>query len=392
MINIEKNIIEVNLRSLDGQVQNFSDEIKTIEKDKIVSEKIKSAKGEEIYYQYFLDAKAKSVIKLQFRKESGIDMAIFKLNQKRKSFCEEVKGDWDKEKIDEAKLEKEEIQILKAEEKLKAEENKIIVCQGNDHKLWTNCKGIFLAESGHKYEGIFSNGKILKGVSYYPGGAKYVGEFLDFKPHGYGTFVWVNGDKYFGEWNLGKSHGNGTRTWSDGRKYMGMFKNDKLHGKGTLFYPDDKKYVGEFIDGKRHGEGTFFYPDGTAYVGKFVAGKEQGLGECISADGKAIKCENRKDAQSKYVMGPDMKNISLTARKWVRISQYETTSGKGKKIMDKLKSDFDAKASELCSAEGNFKILEKKIEVLDVDDTPAYGLETKLQLGINGVVQCTKES
>ena len=33
--------------------------------------------------------------------------------------------------------------------------------------------------------------------------------------------------------------------------------------------------------------------------------------------------------------------------------------------------------------------LEKKIEVLEIDETPAYGLETKLQIGINGVVECT---
>ena len=33
-------------------------------------------------------------------------------------------------------------------------------------------------------------------------------------------------------------------------------------------------------------------------------------------------------------------------------------------------------------------ILEKRIEVLDIDETPAYGLETKVQLGINGVVEC----
>ena len=50
-------------------------------------------------------------------------------------------------------------------------------------------------------------------MSIYPGGAKYVGEFRDFKPHGFGTFVWQNGDKYYGEWKDGKSDGNGTKLW-----------------------------------------------------------------------------------------------------------------------------------------------------------------------------------
>ena len=50
---------------------------------KIISEKIKSAKGKNIYYQYFLNSNTKSIIKLQYKKESGIDMDIYKLDQKK---------------------------------------------------------------------------------------------------------------------------------------------------------------------------------------------------------------------------------------------------------------------------------------------------------------------
>ena len=50
-INIKKKIIDVNLKAIDGSVQNFSDKIKLIEKNQIISEKIKSRKGEKIYYQ-----------------------------------------------------------------------------------------------------------------------------------------------------------------------------------------------------------------------------------------------------------------------------------------------------------------------------------------------------
>ena len=56
--------------------------------------------------------------------------------------------------------------------------------------------------------------------------------------------------------------------------------------------------------------------------------------------------------------------------------------------MDKLKTDFEAKALELCGSKGNYNILEKMMEVLEIDETPAYGLETKLKIGINGVVEC----
>ncbi len=247
---------------------------------------------------------------------------------------------------------------------------------------------MYKTQSGHKYTGLFKNGLLVKGVALFPGGAKYVGEFLNFKPHGYGTFVWPNGDKYYGEWKDGKNHGNGTKTWNDGRKYLGTFKNDKIHGEGTLFYPDGGKYVGEFINGKRHGEGIFTYADGASYIGKFIAGKEEGLGECVSIDGLSVPCKSKMQAKAKDFSGKDTRNISIVAKKWVRISQYEANSKKGKKVMDKLKADFETKALELCAAKGSYNVLEKKIEVLDLDETPAYGLETKLKIGINGVVEC----
>jgi len=387
-INIEKNVIEVTLKTVDGKVQNFTDKIKLIEKDKIISEKIKSGKGEELYYQYFLNSKSKSVIKLQYKKESGLDMDIFKLDEKRVSYCIDVKADWNKKKIEEAKISKEQKQILKAQEEIKKEQSALIKCQNNDYKQWTNCKGSYKTETGHKYTGLFKDGKILKGISIYPGGAKYVGQFKDSKPHGYGTFFWKNGNKYFGEWKDGKSHGNGTKIWNDGREYAGTFKNDELHGQGTFYYPDGKQYTGKFEYGKRHGEGTFYYSDGTAFVGKFVAGKQVGLGECISIDGSSIPCQSKTDTQVQDFSGKDTRNISIVAKKWVRISQYESYSKRGKKIMDKLKKDFETKALELCSSKGNYNILEKKMEVLEIDETPAYGLETKLKIGINGVVEC----
>ena len=54
IINLDKNVIEVMLRAIDGNAQNFSDKIKSIEKNKIISEKIKSERGADLYYQYFL--------------------------------------------------------------------------------------------------------------------------------------------------------------------------------------------------------------------------------------------------------------------------------------------------------------------------------------------------
>ena len=157
VININKNVIEVMLKSIEGNVQNFSDKIKKIDKNQVISEKIKSTKGDAIYYQYFLNAKAKSVIKQEYRKESGDDFSVFKLLSKKVSYCKDVKINWDVNQIQETKTNVEQKQVLKAQEKIKKEQSEIIKCQDENYQLWTNCQGIHKAESGHKYDGIFKD-------------------------------------------------------------------------------------------------------------------------------------------------------------------------------------------------------------------------------------------
>ncbi len=40
-----------------------------------------------------------------------------------------------------------------------------------------------------------------------PKGDKYVGEHIDGKPHGQGTYTFANGNKYVGEWKDDKRNG-----------------------------------------------------------------------------------------------------------------------------------------------------------------------------------------
>tara|TARA_Y100000590_G_scaffold468148_1_gene649722 strand:- start:39 stop:1334 length:1296 start_codon:yes stop_codon:yes gene_type:complete len=390
IINLDKKTVQATLKATDGRTQTLYDKIKTVDKFQIITEKIESGKGNNVFFEYYLNSKSKKVIKLEYIKQSGLDIDIFKILSKKESKCSDVKGGWDKDKIEKAKIDKEKEQILKAQEKLKKEQSGENKCIGNNYKQWTNCKGSFKADSGHKYDGIFKNGSIVKGIALYPGGAKYVGEFKNFKPHGYGNFAWENGDKYFGEWKNGKIEGSGTKIWKSGEEYSGTFKNEKPHGDGTFYYNDGKKYVGGFLNGKRHGDGTITYRDGTAFIGKFLSGKQEGSGECVALDGSTIPCENKDAIKVQDFSGKDTRKISIVAKKWVRISQYENNTKRGKKIMDKLKTDFEAQALELCSSKGKYNVLQKRIEILDSDDTPAYGLETKLKLGISGVVECIK--
>ena len=387
LINLDKNIIEVKLEASDGTFQEFSDPIELVEKEKIISKKIKSGKKENYYFVYYLDAKTKSVIKQNYKKEIGLDL-VRPVGPKKISYCIDVKSDWniDEIKITEDKNEKEKMQKIQ-EEMLKGQSS-VNKCQGSDHNQWTNCLGSRSTENGFTYIGQFKNGKIIKGTALYPGNSKYVGQFKNEEPHGQGTFIFSDGSKYYGEWENGKSNGNGTRTWRDGKKYSGKFKNDEPHGLGTIVYSDGSKYVGEWKNGKQHGKGTLTYPDGATYIGQFADGIAYGEGVCINKDGSSVECTILKMKKGITSEEKNRRSIKIEAKKWVKISEYETASGKGKKIMDKLKNDFDLKASQLCAPTGNFDILEKRIENLEIDETPAIGLEPKIKMGINGVVEC----
>ena len=59
----------------------------------------------------------------------------------------------------------------------------------------------------------------------FPNGDKYVGEYMDEKRHGKGTFTSTKGDKYVGDFRYGFFNGKGTYTWGEGDnigdKYVG---------------------------------------------------------------------------------------------------------------------------------------------------------------------------
>ena len=387
LIDFDKNVIRATIVRTDGKVQELTDKIKSITKDRIVSEIIQNKKNKKYYLQYSLDANSKLVTRQRYIKKHKDDF-ILPDGPKSQGHCVNVKADWDKHKIEEAEASREQEQILKTQKQLLKEQNPELKCQGNDLKQWANCQGTYATEDGYKYIGQFKDGKILKGTATYPNGAKYIGQFKNDKPHGQGTFIYPDGSKYYGEWKDGKGHGHGIKTWQDEKKYIGQFKNDKPHGQGTFTYPDGSKYYGEYKDGKRHGQGTLTYSDGRSYMGQFAAGLEHGAGLCINQDGSSVECKVLKMENRGASTEKNKHNISAEIKKWVKLSEYEYNLGKGKKIMEKLENNFDKRASELCSSTGSFDILEKRIEVLVMDETPAFGLETVVKLGIDGVVEC----
>ena len=385
LIDFDKNVIKVTLKTKDGISQELTDKIKLITKDQIVSDIIQNKTNKKYYLQYNLNVASKSIIRQRYIKKSK-DAFLLPIGPKKQAYCANVKANWNMEEWDTNK--KEEAEAKKKQEESLQIESTLTECQGSDSRQWTNCKGTYTTENGYKYVGKFKDGKILIGTATYSGGARYVGEFKNDEPHGQGTFTYSDGSKYFGEWKDGKGHGQGIKTWKDGRKYTGGFKNDEPHGQGTFIYPDGSKYFGQYKDGKRHGEGTLTYSDGKTYIGQFVAGLAYGKGLCINQDGSSVECKMLKIEKGETSAGKNRRSITIEAKKWVKLSEYESDSGKGKKIMDQLENNFSAKASELCSSTGNFNILEKRMEILEIDETPAFGIEPKIKIGINGVVEC----
>ena len=315
---------------------------------------------------------------------------IFRLSGAvRKSYCIDVKADWDNRKIKEENANKEQEEALKTQKKIAEEQSSLVECEGDNFKQWTNCRGTHFVKDGPKYVGKFQEGEIIKGTATYPGGSVYFGEFKFAKPNGQGTFKYSDGSIHSGEWKDGKGEGQGVKTWKDGKEYAGEFKNDKPDGKGTFTYLDGSKYIGEWKDGKRHGNGTLKYPDGKTYIGKFVAGEEHGQGICINVDGDSINCTVLEAKDKKTIkINKNRRDILIEAKKWVNINEYESNAGKGKKIINKLENDFNTKAFELCSSIGNFDVIERRINVLEIDETPAFGTVPKVKLGIEGVVEC----
>ena len=385
LIDFDKNVIKVTLKTKDGISQELTDKIKLITKDQIVSDIIQNKTNKKYYLQYNLNVASKSIIRQRYIKKSK-DAFLLPIGPKKQAYCANVKANWNMEEWDTNK--KEEAEAKKKQEESLQIESTLTECQGSDSRQWTNCKGTYTTENGYKYVGKFKDGKILIGTATYSGGARYVGEFKNDEPHGQGTFTYSDGSKYFGEWKDGKGHGQGIKTWKDGRKYTGGFKNDEPHGQGTFTYSDGSKYFGQYKDGKRHGEGTLTYSDGKTYIGQFAAGLAYGKGLCINQDGSSVECKMLKIEKGETSAGKNRRSITIEAKKWVKLSEYESASGKGKKIMDQLENNFSAKASELCSSTGNFNILEKRMEILEIDETPAFGIEPKIKIGVNGVVEC----
>ena len=106
VININKKVINVLLKTDAGETQEWIDPIKVIQENKIITKKIQSGTGSNRYFVYFLDKDSESIVKQNYKKQDGIDIFI-PVGPKQQSFCKTVKADWDKNQIESSEMSKE---------------------------------------------------------------------------------------------------------------------------------------------------------------------------------------------------------------------------------------------------------------------------------------------
>eukprot|EP00729_Bicosta_minor_P003068 gene3068-30004_t len=61
-----------------------------------------------------------------------------------------------------------------------------------------------------------------------------------------------------------------------GSSYVGDHVNGRMEGKGTYIFPNGTRYEGEMNDGELHGKGTLYFPTGGAYSATWKHGKAIG--------------------------------------------------------------------------------------------------------------------
>ena len=70
LIDFDKNVIKVTLKTADGTTQKLTDKIKLITEDQIVSDIIQNKTNKKYYLQYNLNVASKSIIRQRFIKKS----------------------------------------------------------------------------------------------------------------------------------------------------------------------------------------------------------------------------------------------------------------------------------------------------------------------------------
>ncbi|MEM7105951.1 MAG: caspase family protein [Bacteroidota bacterium] len=199
-------------------------------------------------------------------------------------------------------------------------------------------------------QGDCENGQ---GLFVYESGTRYEGNFKEGKPFGNGICYYANGDRYEGEWNI-FPEGKGTFFYADGRQQYGVWDKNVLvtdlqcisgdckNGKGVYEFPNGDKYEGEFVDGKFSGLGILKLADGSKYVGDFEHGQYEGYGSFYAQDGSeqtGIWEEGEYAGTEEELFGEDEDPVDPESNILTTKGIEEDIAAKGKGNSDSLTPD-----------------------------------------------------
>lgn len=89
----------------------------------------------------------------------------------------------------------------------------------------------------------------------------YVGQWMDDKFNGYGTYYYYDGvrEYYEGYWENNMNEGWGVMYYKDGSYYEGEWHRENRHGQGVLMLKNGDFYEGMWMNGEKEGPGKFIY-------------------------------------------------------------------------------------------------------------------------------------
>tara|TARA_R100000152_G_C6778431_1_gene209102 strand:+ start:1814 stop:3124 length:1311 start_codon:yes stop_codon:yes gene_type:complete len=170
------------------------------------------------------------------------------------------------------------------------QDNKMYTSDGRVYEgNWINGNARLTLHTGTIYEGVFKDGKIIKGTMTYPSGRKWNGKF-DENMQRYihdpvkETIVPRGKRIYYGEVNeFGEEDGIGYFTIEDGTQGAGEFKNGHLSGISVLQRASGETYAIDRKGNDKEGHGIYIWPaknayeEDTWYIGEFKKAKPEGF-------------------------------------------------------------------------------------------------------------------
>lgn len=135
---------------------------------------------------------------------------------------------------------------------------------------------------------------VLKAITYDEG--TYEGMVFNNRPHGKGTFTYLDGTVISGVWVDGVMEGKVSINFSSGAYYKGGCSKGKLNGYGSITYPDGRKMSGNIVNGSLEGQWLYAYANGQKKKVLFQKGKK--VGDIADNKNKPKMIKNDQDELS----------------------------------------------------------------------------------------------